>query len=417
MQGVPNEVLAVWAKRVRVSRKDLVVVDLGPATEIAVTPVRTYGPTRYFQYADGLIERLIVTVLPDARVFQALVQPRIEVLRVDTHGLDLRVEVASHCSLETVALTYGRPGLTIESSPGRTGEFSFALGSLSRPVLGSELCALIQVSVGDTRYSVEHPLPFVPLNHLLAPSGLAAVNVGGAVRVFVDDDPAAALARIRGPLTEGVIAAPIVEPIAQGCPDHPLRPVDGWNGVAACLAIGGVEYLIVATSSERLASLDDWIAGRMVSTLSWDPALELGPARPGGGSRAARMRAAGSIRMRRARRRAIVGALDVLGYERYHRVLNAVSLARPRNAYWEYVEGMGRTAVRPRSVLHVGFNYAEFSGHLARLAVEFAHLDPAWRQVIVAESPKQARDLPTPWDRGGGRGADEPGLRSGAAHV
>jgi hypothetical protein len=74
-------------------------------------------------------------------------------------------------------------------------------------------------------------------------------------------------------------------------------------------------------------------------------------------------------------------------------MLNTVSLAKPRNAYWEYVQGLGRTAVHPRTVLHVGFNYAEFSGHLPRLAVEFAHLDPRWRQIIVAEEPEQAREV------------------------
>ena len=89
MRDVSNEVLALWAKRVRVSGQDLTTVDLGPAREVEVSPLPTYGRVRYYQYSDGQTERLVISTLPEQFIFRPLVRPSVEVRSVWSGGLEL----------------------------------------------------------------------------------------------------------------------------------------------------------------------------------------------------------------------------------------------------------------------------------------------------------------------------------------
>lgn len=389
MREVSNEVLALWTKNVRVSGQDFISVDLGPAPDMEVSPLRSFGRVRYYQYADGQTERLIVSTFPESMVFRPLIQPRVDVRSVRSGGVDLRVRAAPYCRVESVSLVVGVPQVQIAETGRVADVHSFTIEDLDLPALGGELRALIQVSVGGTGYSVQHPVPFCDVDLLLGGSKLGALDLGGNLRLFVDGDTGEALQRISGALAAGRIEAPFIEPIASGAIPQPFHPLDLGDMACGQVSVDGIEYLIVAGSPQRLASVDDWLARRMAASVSWMPPRGLRSGRSGR-RRGARARRSGDAAVLRLRRWAILGALEVLGYERYHRARAAVSASRPRNAYWEYVERAGTVEVRPRSILYIGFNNAEFSGHLVRLAMEFAGLQPGWRQVIVVNDPRTA---------------------------
>lgn len=391
MRDVSNEVLALWTKKVRVSGQDFISVDLGPAPDVAVSPLRSGGRVRYYQYADGQTERLIVSALPEQLVFRPLVRPHIEVRSVRRGGLDLRIQVAPYCQVESVCLVVGVPQAQIAPTR-RVGDLhSFTIGDLHLPALGGELRALIQVTVAGTGYSVQHPVPHCDVDLLLRGSGLGAVDLGGTLRVFVDGDRREAVQRFAAALASGTIKAPFIEPIATGTLPQPFGPLQDAQGLpCGHVSVDGIEYLIVAASPRALADIDDWLARRMAATLTWVPSRERGPGRSGRRPRS-QVRGAGRAAIRQLRRRAILGALGVLGYDRYHRAKAAAAAVKPRNAYWEYVERAGTTQIQPRTILHVGFHHAEFSGHLVRLAMEFARLQPGWRQVIAVHDPGPAR--------------------------
>ena len=389
MRDVSNEVLALWAKRVRVSGQDLTTVDLGPAREVEVSPLRTYGRVRYYQYSDGQTERLVISTLPEQLIFRPLVRPSVEVRSVRSGGLDLGIRAAAYCRVESASLAVGVPQVQVRET-GRVGDVhSFTLEDLHLPALGGDLNTLIRVSVGGTSLTVLHPVPFCDVDLLFGGSEFGALDRDGRLRVFVDGDRGQALERIAGALASGVIRAPFVEPISTGVRPHPFRPLELRDLDCGHVSVDGVEYLIVADSPEDLSRLDDRLARRMVASLAWEPSRvpRSGRMRSRPGSQVRRPRHEALLRLRR---RAILGALGVLGYDRYHRALSAVTSIRARNAYWEYVERAGTLEVRPRTILHVGFHYAEFSGHLVRLAMEFERLEPGWRQVIVVSDPSRA---------------------------
>lgn len=392
MRPVPNELLAAWTKRLRVSGEDFVETVLGPCAAIEVSPLRSFGKFLYYQYCDGRAEGVVVSSLPESMVYRPLIRPRIAVVDVTDSAIDVSVQVAEHCSLQAVGLVFGQPQTSVGGRDKGEGVFTFGLEDLPRPVLGSLLMVAVKVGVGEAAFTVQVPLPYCELAHILGRSGLSSLSVEGANRIFVDDVTEAGVDRVLRAVDQGLVELPTVEPLTRVESKAGLQVLAASRYPCATVDWNGVRYLLVARSAAQLAALDEWSAYRAAAQVSWAPASEVPrSAAMSGAGRIATMRRSGAVRLLRARRRAIVGALDVLGYERYHRAITSMSLLKPRNAYWEYVQRGHKALVRPRTVLHVGFNNVEFSGHLARLALSFAELQPDWTQIVVADDPEAAR--------------------------
>lgn len=388
MRRVDNERLALLMKQRRILDRDVLATTVGPCDAVEVSPLRSLGGSLYYQFCDGSQERLVVSVPSCPTTYAPLVRPRVQVDDTVEGDLVLAVDVAPYCQVASVNLVLGQPTTTVQCREVAPGRFACSFEGVEPPTRGSRVRAIIQVRVNDEPYIVEERVPYAPVDESLRPAGLAALDLTGHLRVFPAHDEHEVIGRIVAALRHGQVGHRIVEPIGAAESDHGLRITDHEGFPIGVLATRGIRFLIASRSTRELDEVDDDLAREMAGRLSWRPFAQ----------RRAAGRRRGSDPLRRAvgtlpgtmRRAVMLTALKTLGYSRYQRLRS--SLPTPvRNAYQQYVHRLPEARVVPRTALHVGFNYSEFSGHLVQVAAELARQDPPWTQTVVVQDPVPAQ--------------------------
>ncbi len=386
MRPVSNERLSMLIKRRKVLRSPALVEDLGPADVVEVSPLRSFAGSHYYQFSDGSRERIVVVASDSATTYATLIQPRLSVAAITPDELRLRVETAPHCTLTSVGLVFGQPAVFLLGTREVTGEHAFTFEGADTPIRGTRLRALVQAQVDAHTFTTEVAVPYRDITHLLSPYGLAALNLNGVLRIFNAGDPPSTARRIIVGLEEGVLARRIVEPIAVIETDEAFAVSRIDDTQVGILGTGGHRYLIASRTPGEVEQIDNPTARAMAAALSWRPFTQRKQQRGPGGDAVRRFASALPAPVRSTLLRT---ALRTLGYDNYHRLRNSIPTPI-RNAQQQYIQRLPRARVSPRTVLHVGFHYTEFSGHLVQLAMEFAALRPEWEQTVVVQDPAAA---------------------------